>query len=50
MAGPFLKTASQSVEESIKLIDLIKEELSICMFATGSETLEQLRQDKLVKK
>jgi len=50
MASPFLKTASQSVEKIIKLINLIKEELSICMFATGSETLEQLRRDKLVKK
>jgi len=50
MAGPFLKTASQSVDETITLINLIKEELSICMFATGSESLEQLRQDKLEKK
>jgi isopentenyl-diphosphate Delta-isomerase len=47
MAGPFLKAASKSADETIKLIDLLKEELSICMFATGSETLEQLRQDKL---
>jgi isopentenyl-diphosphate delta-isomerase len=50
MAGPFLKTASQSVEETIKLINLLKEEVSICMFATGSKTLDQLRHDKLVKK
>ncbi len=49
MAGPFLKTASQSVEETIKLINLLKEEVSICMFATGSKTLDQLRHDKLVK-
>ncbi len=50
MAGPFLKTAIHSIDETIKLINLIKEELSICMFATGSESLEQLRLDKLVKK
>ncbi|MFZ0531879.1 MAG: type 2 isopentenyl-diphosphate Delta-isomerase [Anaerolineales bacterium] len=49
MAGPFLKTASQSVEETIKLINLLKEEVSICMFATGSKTLDQLRHDKLVR-
>jgi len=50
MAGPFLKTASQSVEDTVKLINLIKEELSICMFATGSKTLVELRQGKLIKK
>jgi isopentenyl-diphosphate Delta-isomerase len=50
MAGPFLKTATQSVDVTVKLINLIKEELSICMFATGSRTLDQLRQDRLVKK
>jgi isopentenyl-diphosphate delta-isomerase len=49
MAGPFLKTASQSVDETIKLINLLKEEFSICMFATGSGSVEQLRQDRLVK-
>jgi isopentenyl-diphosphate delta-isomerase len=50
MAGPFLKAATESVEETINLINLIKQETSICMFATGSKTLDQLRQDKLVKK
>jgi len=50
MAGPFLKTASQSADETIKLINLLKEELSICMFATGSGSLEDLRKNKLVKK
>lgn len=50
MAGPFLKTATQSIDETIKLINLLKDELRICMFATGSETLEQLRQDKLLIK
>jgi isopentenyl-diphosphate delta-isomerase len=49
MAGPFLKTASQSVEETIKLITLIKDEITICMFATASKTLAQLHQDKLVE-
>jgi isopentenyl-diphosphate delta-isomerase len=50
VAGPFLKSASQSVDETIKLINLFKEELSICMFATGSESLDQLRNEKLVKR
>jgi isopentenyl-diphosphate delta-isomerase len=50
MASPFLKTAIQSVDETIKLINLLKEEICICMFATGSKTIDKLRQDKLVKK
>jgi isopentenyl-diphosphate delta-isomerase len=50
MAGPFLKVATQSLDETIKLINLFKQEINICMFATGSKTLDQLHQDKLVKK
>jgi isopentenyl-diphosphate delta-isomerase len=50
MAGPFLKAASVSVDQTIKLITLIKQEISLCMFATGSKTIDQLRQDKLVEK
>lgn len=50
MASPFLKSAAQSVEATIKLIDLIKDELRICMFATGSKTLIDLRQGRLLKK
>lgn len=50
MASPFLKTAAQSVEATIELINLLKEELRICMFATGSKTFEELRVGKLQKK
>ena len=50
MASPFLKSAAQSIEETIKLVTLLKDELRICMFATGSKTLEELRDGKLVKK
>jgi len=50
MAGPFLKTAAQSVDETIKMIDLVRSEIKICMFATGSGALDELRQDKLVSK
>jgi isopentenyl-diphosphate Delta-isomerase len=49
MAGPFLKTADQSIDETIKFINLIKDEINICMFATGSKTIDQLRQGKLLK-
>jgi isopentenyl-diphosphate delta-isomerase len=50
LANPFLKAASVSVDEVINLIYLIKDEITLCMFATGSKSLEQLRQDKLVHK
>lgn len=50
LAGPFLKTATTSFDETIKLINLLSEEIRICMFATASTTLEQLRNAKLVKK
>jgi len=50
MASPFLKSAARSVDETINMINLIKLEINICMFATGSKTIDQLRQDKLVNK
>jgi isopentenyl-diphosphate delta-isomerase len=49
MASPFLKTAIVSVDETIKLVDLIKDEIRICMFATGSRTIDHLRKNKLAK-
>jgi isopentenyl-diphosphate Delta-isomerase len=50
MASPFLKSAARSVDETINMINLIKLEINICMFATGSKTIDQLRQHKLEKK
>jgi isopentenyl-diphosphate delta-isomerase len=50
MASPFLKSAARSLEETINLIHLYKEELRVCMFATGSKTIEELRDGKIVKK
>ncbi|HSB65323.1 MAG TPA: type 2 isopentenyl-diphosphate Delta-isomerase [Anaerolineales bacterium] len=49
MASPFLKAAAQSVEETLKLINLLKQEIRVCMFVTGSKTLEELRDGKLRK-
>ncbi len=49
MAGPFLKSASHSMDETIELINLIKAEIRICMFATGSGSIAQLRDGKLIK-
>lgn len=50
MAGPFLKSAALSIDETTNLISLLQQEFRICMFATGSKTVDQLRQDKLMKK
>jgi isopentenyl-diphosphate delta-isomerase len=50
MANPFLKAASTSVDDTVKLINLLREQLCVCMFATGSRTLNQLRQNKIVYK
>jgi isopentenyl-diphosphate Delta-isomerase len=49
LAGPFLKAASHSLEETLNLVRLLKDEIRICMFATGSLNLDQLKQDKLIK-
>lgn len=47
MAGPFLKAAVISVEAVVKEIELIRQEIRICQFATGSASLLDLRSDRL---
>jgi isopentenyl-diphosphate delta-isomerase len=49
MAGVFLKQAAQSVEATIQTIEEIQREIQICMFATGSAGLGDLRQSRLVR-
>lgn len=48
MAGPFLKAASQSMDEVVKLINAIKDEIKLCVFATGSIDIQELRHSKLL--
>ena len=50
MAGPYLKAATQSVEETILTIHEIKRELQICMFTSGNPDLESLKQTELIQK
>jgi isopentenyl-diphosphate delta-isomerase len=50
MASPFLKAASLSFDETIQLINLITDEIRICMFVTSSANLDHLKDGKLVKK
>lgn len=48
MAGPFLKAAAKSAEETIHLIQDITREIKISLFVTGAPNLPALS-DKLVK-
>ena len=47
MASPFLKAANQSLEKTIDTISLIRRQIEITMFASGTANLEQLRKSSL---
>jgi isopentenyl-diphosphate delta-isomerase len=47
MASPFLKAANQSVEKTVDTISLIRRQIEITMFASGTANLEQLRKSRL---
>lgn len=49
MAGPFLKAAARSLEETVRTIAEVRRELQICMFAAGAANLEQLKLTQLVQ-
>ncbi|MEJ2706686.1 MAG: type 2 isopentenyl-diphosphate Delta-isomerase [Anaerolineales bacterium] len=44
MAGPFLKAANRSVEETVQTIREITAEIQVCMFAAGAADLKTLSQ------
>lgn len=48
MAGPFLKSASRSLEETLQVIGEIRSEMQVCLFAAGVGNLKQLGQTPLV--
>jgi isopentenyl-diphosphate delta-isomerase len=48
MAGPFLKAAVSSFEATIQTIETIRQEIQICMFATGVANLQAFSADLLV--
>lgn len=50
MAGPFLKAATVSVDETISLVQEVALEVRVCMFATGAASLRALQQVELVKR
>lgn len=48
MAGPFLKAAVRSLDETILAIDELRREIQVCMFASGAGDLAALRSTPLV--
>ncbi|MDD5370718.1 MAG: type 2 isopentenyl-diphosphate Delta-isomerase [Anaerolineaceae bacterium] len=50
MAGPFLKAASQSIEEARRTVDEIIREIQIAMFACGARNLSSLQSTPLVRR
>ena len=49
LAGPFLKAAVRSQEDTIQTIAEIQNEIKLCMFAAGVPNLETLRNTQLLK-
>jgi isopentenyl-diphosphate delta-isomerase len=47
MAGPFLKAADKSLQATLETIKLIKTQIQVAMFASGSGNIDQLRQVSL---
>lgn len=47
MAGPFLKSAARSLEDTIQTIRLIHKQIQVTMFAAGVRDLNQLRRTDL---
>jgi isopentenyl diphosphate isomerase/L-lactate dehydrogenase-like FMN-dependent dehydrogenase len=48
MAAQFLKAAALSTEKTIELIKLVKKQIEVSMFASGSSTLKDLEISKLI--
>lgn len=49
MAAPFLKSAVVSPEEVLKVIDFLRREIRICMFASGAGDLARLQKTMLIR-
>jgi len=49
MAGPFLKAATRSLDDTLLAIAEIRNEIKVCMFAAGVGNLEALSQTALAK-
>jgi isopentenyl-diphosphate Delta-isomerase len=49
MAGPFLKAAARSPEDTMQSIHEVERELRICLFAVGAANIAQLQQIPLIR-
>jgi isopentenyl-diphosphate delta-isomerase len=49
MAGPFLRSAVESLDAVNRTIRQVKREIQVCMFATGAASLSQLQETCLVE-
>jgi isopentenyl-diphosphate delta-isomerase len=49
MAGPFLKAAARSLEDTIQTIEELKREIQACMFAAGAGNIKTLQLVQLIK-
>jgi isopentenyl diphosphate isomerase/L-lactate dehydrogenase-like FMN-dependent dehydrogenase len=49
MAGPFLKAAARSLEDTVQTIEELKREIQVCMFAAGAGDIEALHHTQLIK-
>jgi isopentenyl-diphosphate delta-isomerase len=49
MASPFLKAAVQSVDMTIQTINELMIEIQVCMFASGADTIDRLKETPLVQ-
>lgn len=47
MAGPFLKAAARSLDETRLAILEVRREIQVCMFACGASNLQSLRENRL---
>ncbi|MBN2547854.1 MAG: type 2 isopentenyl-diphosphate Delta-isomerase [Anaerolineales bacterium] len=50
MAGPFIKAAASSLEDTLQTIQEIRREIQVCMFASGAGNLQALQKGRIVKK
>ncbi len=48
MAGQFLKAAAISTEATVETMQLVKRQIEVTMFATGADTLEGLKNHRLL--
>jgi len=49
MAGPFLKSAARSLDDTVQTIEELKREIRVCMFAAGAGDVKALQNTRLIK-